>query len=478
MIYTIYAGEALLHHSGMPKYSLISPRLKLEVQKPGELTFTLPPEHPNGDAVSKLRPEIKVMRDSKVLFRGRALEDKLNFNGTREIYCRGKLSYLQDTLMPPESMEGNSDTLFNKMLLDHNVKVLVHQKIFPGEITALLPINLDFPEYMTTFDRLTALCDAASAKMVLRHEQDGDYLDLLSDYPVATSQKIVFSENLLDLKREVSAEKVYSACIPLGAFETDENGNQTSKRSTLKPLLGTEVLYDLAIVNEYGWIYAPPAETTFDDAVTVEELLSKGQGYMASKGGLLESNIELSALDLSFSDEELETFQVCEYVEVHSPNHGLLETYLISQIDLDLLDPAKTKMTLGQKSLTLTDANQKKEVEAAILVNELKAALIQAEAVVGNEVAKRERYIRYVDGIIELGESDSDLKMRLSNTELSFWESLYGIETKVAYISNPTGNLGDSKLYIENAAILQGISFGAYAWEPEDNGSVSLVFKG
>jgi len=93
-------------------------------------------------------------------------------------------------------------------------------------------------------------------------------------------------------------------------------------------------------------------------------------------------------------------------------------------------------------------------------------------------VARRERYIRYVGGIIELGETDSDLKMRLSNTELSFWESLYGIETKVAYISNPTGNPGDSKLYIENAAILQGIAFGAYAWEPEDNGSVSLVFKG
>lgn len=478
MIYTIYAGDALLHHSGMPSYSLISPRLKLEAQKASELTFILPPEHPNGSAVSKLRPEIKVMRGSKVLFRGRALEDKLNFNGTREIYCRGKLSYLLDTLMPPESLDGNSDTLFNKMLSDHNVKVLIHQKILPGIITKVSPVSLTFSEYMTTLDRLTALCDAASAKMVLRHEQDGDYLDFLSDYPVATSQKIVFSENLLDLKREISAEKVYSACIPLGAFETDENGNQTNKRITIKPLLGTDALYDLALVNEYGWIFASPAETTFDDAVTVEELLSKGQGYMASKGGLLELSIELSALDLSFSDEEFEAFQICEYVEVHSPNHGLLETYLISQIDLDLLDPAKTKMTLGQKSLTLTDANQKKEVDAAIVVNELKAALTGTAADVGNEINQRERYIRYVDGIIELGESDSDLKMRLSNTELSFWESILGVETKVAYISNPTGNPGDSKLFIENAAILQGIAFGAYAWEPEDNGSVSLVFKG
>jgi hypothetical protein len=418
------------------------------------------------------------MRGSKVIFRGRTLEDKLNFNGTREIYCRGKLSYLQDTLMPPESLDGNSDTLFNKMLSDHNVKVLIHQKILPGTITRVSPVSLTFSEYMTTLDRLTALCDAASAKMVLRHEQDGDYLDFLSDYPVATSQKIVFSENLLDLKREISAEKVYSACIPLGAFETDENGNQTNKRLTIKPLLGTDALYDLALVNEYGWIFAPPAETTFEDAVTVEELLSKGQGYMASTGGLLELSIELSALDLSFSDEEFEAFQICEYVEVHSPNHGLLETYLISQIDLDLLDPAKTKMTLGHKSLTLTDANQKKEVEAEILVNELKAALIQAEAVVGNEITQRERYIRYVDGVIELGETGSDLKMRLSNTELSFWESILGVETKVAYISNPTGNPGDSKLYVESGKILQSLAFGSYAWDSEDNGSVSLVYKG
>ena len=77
-----------------------------------------------------------------------------------------------------------------------------------------------------------------------------------------------------------------------------------------------------------------------------------------------------------------------------------------------------------------------------------------------------------------MGETGSDLKMKLSNTKLSFVESIGGVETEVAYISNPTGNPGDSKLYIENAEILQAIAFGTYAWEPENNGSVSLTYKG
>jgi len=477
MRYAIYSGDALLHLNGLSDYCVINPMLRLEEGKAGELTFDLPPDHNNGEAVSKLRPEISVLADAKVIFRGRVIEDKMSFEKTRSIFCKGKLSYLYDTLVSPGIYEGRANEVFARLLSEHNVKVLDHQKILPGTLTVATDVVIATPDYKTTYELLHELLEKAGGVFLLRYEDDGDYLDFIPDYSKTALQKIVFSENLLNLTREVSAEKTYTACIPQGAFETDENGNQTNTRITMKALTGSEVLYNLALVNEYGWIFAPPGDTTFDDALSPEDLLIKGQAYMASMGGMLEATIELSALDLSYTGEDIEGFDICDYVEVHSPMHGLLETYLISAMEIDLMDPSKTKMTLGQKTKTLTDTNRQKEADAEIAINELKTALVKSIADLGKEMAARERYIRYADGVIEMGESGSDLKMRLSNTKISFVETIDGAETEVAWFGNPTGSPGDSKLYIETGEIKKSFQIGQFAFEMRGD-NLSLVHKG
>ena len=59
----------------------------------------------------------------------------------------------------------------------------------------------------------------------IRYEDDGKYIDYLSDFVRESGQKIEFGENLLDYSQEVSALDIATAILPLGA-KNEETGNR------------------------------------------------------------------------------------------------------------------------------------------------------------------------------------------------------------------------------------------------------------
>lgn len=68
---------------------------------------------------------------------------------------------------------------------------------------------------------------------------------------------------------------------------------------------------------------------------------------------------------------------------------------------------------------------------------------------------------------IELGESDSNFKLRITNTQIQFMEG----SAIPAYISN-------QKLNIEKAEIKNELQFGNFVWKVRDNGNMGLMWKG
>jgi len=476
-MYQILCDDYVLH-SEIDEYMLQDVKLTMEVNLAGSLQFKIMSQHPNIFALGKLKPVVTVLKNGLKYWKGRITEDNLDMYNSREIYCEGKLKVLEDTIVRPAVFDDTAANVFAAYLDAHNSQVTEVQKLLVGTVTVTGDVYRDLKNYESTYSRIQDLVASMGGYLYIRYEEDGDYLDWLEDFTGEATQQITLGENLLDLTQDVTAKNTYSACIPLGAKLTDENGQEIEQRLTVESVQGVDYVFDADKVSEYGWKYAPASEVTWDDVTTASALLTKAQNYLADKGIKLALTLQLNALDLAYTDADIDSFNFCEYITVNSTLHGISEQYLLSKIEVDITNPANTKITLGETVLTLTDRTKKEKDRVTFTINELNTALTGAVADVGNEVAQRERYIRYVDGVIELGETESDLKMRLSNTELSFWESISGVETKVAYISNPTGNHGDSKLYIENAEILQGIAFGTYAWEPEENGSVSLVYKG
>lgn len=80
-------------------------------------------------------------------------------------------------------------------------------------------------------------------------------------------------------------------------------------------------------------------------------------------------------------------------------------------------------------------------------------------------------YVRVVEEngqpCIELGEGDSDFKVKITNTDIKFMEG----STVVAYISNQA-------LHIEKAAVKEELQIGGFAFKKRTNGNVGIMWKG
>ena len=75
-----------------------------------------------------------------------------------------------------------------------------------------------------------------------------------------------------------------------------------------------------------------------------------------------------------------------------------------------------------------------------------------------------EKYIRFEDGNIILGEIGNELVLHIENDRIRFLDD--GAE--VAYLSN-------KRLYVTDAHFLHSLRVGAFAWVPRANGNLSLV---
>ena len=89
---------------------------------------------------------------------------------------------------------------------------------------------------------------------------------------------------------------------------------------------------------------------------------------------------------------------------------------------------------------------------------------------ISNEIALRESYIQFgqdeSNPYMDMGNSSSPNKMRLTNTKLSFTSN----NTEVASVSN-------DKMRISNAEVLQSFRIGNFVWQPRSDGHMALKYS-
>ena len=345
-------------------FPVLNAKLNLEVNDAGGLNFSVPSVHPNFADLKKLKLGIVVVKNGKTIFKGRIVKDTQDFNNSKSFECEGKLAVLNDTIYRPYDFAGSPTEYFTNLIENHNSMVEDEKKFIIGEITVTDPndyIVRSSIDHKTTWELLKDLVGSLGGYLHIRYEEDGDYIDWLEDFQYTNTQKIEFAENLLDIKQEIIAEETYTACIPLGAkIEiTNEEGTTetTDERLTVASVNdGKDYIFNADKVAEYGWKFAPASAVTWDDVTRPENLLTKATDYLNNTGIMLAATLELSAVDLAYTDADIDSFEFCQYVQVVSIPHNLEKSYLLSKIDIDLLHPQNTKITLGDSVLTLYDA--------------------------------------------------------------------------------------------------------------------------
>lgn len=402
-MYTIYADGKALYSPNLANegYGVINPKLTVELNKAGSLTFILPPNNVMYDSIQKLKTIITVMQDEDEVFRGRVLHDEKDFYNRKDIYCEGELSFLLDSIQRPYTFQGDIPDLFKQFMDNHNSQVDSWKQFVIGEITVTDSndyINRENSDYSNTLDELNAkLVDTHGGYLRPRLQGGTRYLDYVEEYGKKNSQVIEFGLNMLDISEYISADEVFTVLIPLGAEQQDDEGNNTGRLTIASVNGGKDYIEDADAIALFGRIWKVQK---WDDVTIADNLLTKGSTFL--KNGIeMAVSLTMKAVDLHLVNVDTERIKLGDFIRVVSLPHKLDKYFLCSKISIDLVNADKTEFTLGVtfKALTEKQVNSSKSVQNAVVSVQSASQSAQESAGQANSaVEKIEQVIVQVQG--------------------------------------------------------------------------------
>ena len=346
--------------------------LDLELNKAGQFTFKIMQDHPRVNDIKILKSEIKVVDErGNLRFLGRPISDSIDFYNIHTFVCEGALAYLNDVIIRPfsatvsaanglEAIKGE----FTKIVQFYNdYAAPSNRKIRVGDVTVAKPRHTGTAwsfwskEYMTAMEYIqTKLINKYGGTLQARSGVDSDtgekfiYLDYLADITDTGTQGITFAQNLIDIVTDTNGTSICTAVIPIGK---DEAGNTLTidsiadgaKSETISKT--GDYIYSPDAVSRYGHI---SQVVNFDDATDADTLLEAAMDYFVL-ARTIHSKTTFTAVDLHYATGvDVPSFRVGEVIPItsapHQTIHGFNNTALIRKLNINLLNPAESKLTV------------------------------------------------------------------------------------------------------------------------------------
>ena len=529
MLYKLYCDNFLLYHSNLENLQILDASAELELNKSGKFDFLMPFNHPYYSQVKKLKSIIRLYQDDYMLFRGRVLDEEINWHNEKAVSCEGDMAFLLDSILRPFAFSGTAAEFLAYVLQLHNAQVDAEKQFLPGSVTVEGYVTYETTEYLTTKETLEkALLEPSGGYLITRYTDNQAYLDYLADIALLAPQKIEFGKNLLDLKRIRKGADIATVLIPLGAKIKDEEGKDTNERLTIASVNGgADFIQDEGGVSQYGIIVKT---AIFDDISDPETLKQLGQAQLADSVNLWET-IELSAADLAGAGYDVASFHLATKVQVTSPPHGLNQLFTVSKLSIKLFNPGDNKLTLGKAIPAFSEAvkglsqaqgqivqaieeTAQKASEAVYNVEQNLLASMQSTAenitlAVAENYSLKEDTEAIVSSVstelelaknsfeIQFTEFNADIEALANGTEAEF--ELYkkyirfidgkillgelGNELELEIANDTISFLQDGaevayfsnrKLFVTDTQILHSLQLGNFAFMPRDNGNLSF----
>lgn len=526
----VYADDVLAYDSRLEDYSLLGLEVTTGLNKSGTATIVMAKGHPAYNIFVSYRTVVTIYRDSLLLFRGRALYPEDDFYNRRTITCEGERGFFRDGVIRPYLYQDGPEAIFRDLITLYNAQVDTFKQFAVGTVDVTDPnnyIRLESESAQLFSEAIDKLVERVGGYIVFTTNAEGQrVVNWYETLGYQSQQVIEFGENLLDFTRSDANTELATVIVPYGA--KDET---TGQRITVESVNdGQDFIQDYDAVALRGVI---ARTVTWDDVTEPANLLTKAQQYL-DDSKLMVTTLELTALDLSDMDKDIDSFQVGDDIRVRSVPHGVDSLFQLTERSYDLLDPANGKVTLGKTLATLSgssaasdqqSASELQRVEQSIkttatitngaAIEEMRATLTslisqsmedirlevseayatngdvdskistsliqlsdsfeflfsEMQAVVdANDAEARTRfetiqkYIRFEDGSIVLGEAGNELTLRIENDRIIFLDG--GAE--VAYLSN-------NRLYVTDGQFLNSLRIGAFEFTPRANGNLSLT---
>ena len=530
----VYAGSRLIYSPLFPDYALTDLQVTVSATSSGTAVITMPPGHFARELFTSYKTVVTIYRNNELLFRGRALYATDDFYNFRTITCEGERGFLQDSVVRPYLYQDSPAAIFGELIANHNSQVDASKTFVVGEVTAIDAndyVRLEGMSAEQTSVVLDKLVERVGGYLVFTtNSNDQRVINWYADPGYRSEQAIDFGENLLDFSRTGASTDMATAILPYGAVLNEETGERVTIKSVNDDL---DFIQDADAVALRGFIMRP---MYWDDVTEPVNLLRKAQQALAQLKNVV-TTLQLSAVDLSALDKNIDTFQVLDLVRVRSKPHSVDEDFLLTERTYNLLQPDLDTVVLGKDMMSLTGAgvigdrentdalhNTEASIRADYRLN-ISQAVEETKLALATMIQQTEEAIKLEVSETYTTNGDVDSKISTSLKQLSdsftfMFENLQATVTENdedtrakfdetrKYIRFKDGNilLGEEKnplelkiqkdrisFYDEGAEVayfsnkqlvvldghfLNSVRIGNFAFLPRDNGNLSLVKVG
>ena len=140
----------------------------------------------------------------------------------------------------------------------------------------------------------------------------------------------------------------------------------------------------------------------------------------------------------------------------------LFSASFVPETMLDLKEYTKTDEFDSYKETVSTQFKQTSE-DFTMQFNTANERIDDLSTDTNEQFQEIQKYIRFVDGNIVLGEAGNELTLKIQNDRISFLQS----DLEVAYFSN-------NKLYVTDGEFINSLQLGKFAFLPRTNGNLSF----
>ena len=376
-MYQLFFDNYLLHDPRLPTYTVREPDIDLSVGKPGDAAFTIDPDHPYYNQITRLRGTLVLRAGGIAIWRGRVIRDVRDFYLSKEVEAEGLLACLNDSLIPPfnfpddfledaayqeAAATGNVVKFFLGWVLEqHNSQVKESQRIELGEVTVTDPNNYitrSSSEYKSAMEIVQGkLVDLLGGYLLPDYTNATPVLAYYEELPLTNTQTVEYGGNLVDLITEGDSTATYTAILPVGKDDLTlvdlpdgEYGDDVVKEGRILYSKSAEEATGSRITRVVEW--KDVTEATNLRAKAVQELL--GNGVMTTQ------TITVKAADLGTGSaatgtEGIQRFRVGRNVRLNSTPHGYAAVFPLMNLKPNINNPGDTEITLGAVVKTASD---------------------------------------------------------------------------------------------------------------------------
>ncbi len=336
---------------------IVSAVLTLGYNIAGSLTVSLPYNHAGFNKIHGLSTLIKVYKISdsikEWIFTGRVITADEDFYRTGTFVCEGILKMLCDSIVRKYEFQGTPADYVRQLISQHNSQV-TEEKQFTIRTLDIVDVDSNnnivrsSSQYPNTMSELSEKVIQSLGVYVTVEDVGSKYMiDIMQNINDRNKQYVELGENMINLTQTNTMSDIKTAIIPIG-YE-DEDGNKL----TISDINGgVDFIYDQDAVNKYGVIVGT---VEFEDVTVPENLLRKGRAYLKECISPKQT-VEINAVDMALCNNDIKRIQL-GWTRVQSAVHGINTDMLLTEMNIDLLNPSNNVYTLGATPPTSTSMN-------------------------------------------------------------------------------------------------------------------------